>query len=105
MIDDHGKHAADAMAYAKYANDLLNPPKISETGNICWPPVSDQAAAEYKLREELKRAMYQIPVPQMIITHKPLAELATVDLVMEMLKRGFAVMKLPEDGGIPEVLK
>lgn len=39
------------------------------------------------------------PAPTTLDTFK------TPELVMEMLKRGFAVMKLPEGGGPPETLR
>lgn len=41
--------------------------------------------------------------------HRPveeqLAKFGDADLIMEMLKRGYAAMKLPSDGGPPEVLR
>lgn len=35
----------------------------------------------------------------------PLKKFSNAELVMEMLERGFAVMKLPADGGPPETLR
>ena len=47
-------------------------------------------------------------VPSRIVRlpdNKPLDEIDNATLVMEMIKRGFAVMKLPENGEPPEALK
>ena len=54
--------------------------------------------------DELAKMTQQVPVKP-IVAHKPLSEISNADLVMEMLKRGFAVMKLPEDGGPPTALR
>lgn len=54
--------------------------------------------------DEISKMTRHIPVKP-IIAHKPLAEISNADLVMEMLKRGFAVMKLPDDGGPPTALR
>ena len=37
--------------------------------------------------------------------HKALDEYTDADLIMEMIRRGYAAMKLPESGGPPEALK
>lgn len=34
-----------------------------------------------------------------------IADFSNAEMVMDMLRRGYAVMKLPEDGGPPEVLR
>lgn len=36
---------------------------------------------------------------------KTLADFGDAELVMEMIRRGYAAMKLPADGGPPEVLR
>lgn len=55
--------------------------------------------ARLKLEMDLRR-------PGGIIHHPPTAaDCSTPDLVMEMLKRSYAVIKMPEDGGLPDVLK
>lgn len=42
---------------------------------------------------------------KMQVLEKPLTEYHDVDMIMEMLRRGYAVMKLPADGKPPEVLR
>lgn len=42
---------------------------------------------------------------QQMPKNKPLIEISNADLVMEMLRRGFVVMKCPEPGVMPEALK
>lgn len=37
-------------------------------------------------------------------SHKPLTDYSDAELVMEMIRRGYAAMKLPADGGPPKVL-
>lgn len=36
---------------------------------------------------------------------RPLGQYTNSELVMEMIRRGYAVMKLPKDGGPPETLR
>lgn len=38
-------------------------------------------------------------------SEKTLADFSDADLVMEMIRRGYAAMKLPADGGPPETLR
>lgn len=47
----------------------------------------------------------QIP-PDLIRTEsKKLSDYSDADLIMEMISRGYAAMKLPRDGGPPKVLR
>lgn len=42
---------------------------------------------------------------QQLTRPKSLADYPDVEMVMDMLRRGYAVMKLPKDGGPPEVFR
>lgn len=53
--------------------------------------------------EEYVKAVQTPPKP--MVVHKPLEDIDNATLVMEMIKRGFAVMKLPADGGPPTALR
>lgn len=45
------------------------------------------------------------PQPQFIQHFHTAADCSTPDMIMELLKRGYAVIKMPEDGSLPETLK
>lgn len=51
--------------------------------------------------DALKYAMQPPPV----IVKQDVKEISDADMVMEMIRRGYAVMKLPADGGPPESLR
>jgi hypothetical protein len=49
------------------------------------------------------KATLQAPPPPTIVAK--IGSHTDAEMVMEMIRRGYAVMKLPEDGGPPEVLR
>lgn len=66
----------------------------------------EQRAAEAQMKYlQAMQATQATAAKQMQVKTKTLDDFGTADLVMEMLKRGFAVMKMPEDGSLPETLK
>lgn len=40
-----------------------------------------------------------------VTREKTLTDFSDAEIIMEMIRRGYAAMKLPADGGVPEVLK
>jgi hypothetical protein len=70
---------------------------------------ADDLAALDELKRKVHRdMMQQLPQPRPIVMkdpNRPLSEISNAELVMEMLKRGYACMKLPEDGSLPQALK
>lgn len=63
----------------------------------------DQEGFRYALEEQAKSRLARQTVPAKIT--KPIDEWTDAELIMEMIRRGYAAMKLPEAGGPPEVLK
>lgn len=54
--------------------------------------------------DALKYAM-QGAMTQQVPKKPDIRTVSDAEMVMEMIRRGFAVMKLPEDGGPPEALR
>jgi hypothetical protein len=72
-------HAADALRYS----------------------LAQMEASHQALAGGPPRGLYKNPPPATI----GLSDFGTADLVMEMLSRGYAVIKMPESGELPDVLK
>jgi hypothetical protein len=69
---------------------------------IGWDESSKLTLERMKLIAE---RMNHSVAPKPIVQTKILSDYSNADLVMEMIRRGFAVMKLPEGGGPPEALR
>lgn len=63
----------------------------------------DLEGFRYALEEQAKSRLSRQTIPAKIT--KPIDEWTDAELIMEMIRRGYAAMKLPEAGGPPEVLK
>lgn len=55
--------------------------------------------------EQAKARLRRLPPSPPVVVVKTLADYSDADLVMEMMRRGYAAMKLPADGSAPEVLR
>jgi hypothetical protein len=55
--------------------------------------------------DAIRSMQLQQAQPQVQIVEKPISDFKTADMIMELLGRGYAVIKMPEGGGLPEVLK
>lgn len=97
-ISDQLKAAFDAVGI-KWPTE--KPPVIPELRVVDYTTIQtpdwldkyylDPAANAYQARARLQE--------------KTLVDFPDHEMVMEMIRRGYAVMKLPKDGGPPEVLR
>jgi hypothetical protein len=56
--------------------------------------------------DEILQALTQVKAqPRVKTSEEKLAEFSDTELIMEMLRRGYAVLKCPEPGQPPEALK
>lgn len=104
---------ADSLKDVLKQSAAPQPPKLPE--ELRWQHQADalecmtkitQAEARLKareLRDRFRQVYHQMPPVQ--IPKPTAADFSTPDLVMEMLSRGYAVIKMPEDGSLPDVLK
>ncbi len=104
------KKLADLLAEASRGvnvNTFGSPPKpingievnrvfADESGNLVQHQIDAMTyLADIQVQSRLHRTS----------TQKTLSDFSDADLVMEMIKRGYAAMKLPKDGGPPETLR
>ena len=107
-------HLADAIRYAtlstpNYSGYLGTSEKHALEAVIRKLEAEEQIrkleAAE-QIRRQVKIAQHVASYPKSTATKPPSpGDFTTPDLIMELLSRGFAVMKLPEDGGFPEAIR
>ncbi len=99
---DEVNHVIDAVKYAAQQKVDREHLGSMKPGSAIW---LDEAAeidphAARQLAEKFRASYGQI--------HKKpttAADLSTPEMIMELLGRGYAVMKLPETGGFPEAMK
>lgn len=60
---------------------------------------------EHQLATKYWQSQIETQTHYKAIREKTLGDFSDAELVMEMIKRGYATMKLPKDGGPPEVLR
>lgn len=56
-------------------------------------------------QHQIDALKYAMQPPPPVIVKQDVKEISDADMVMEMIRRGYAVMKLPADGGPPESLR
>ncbi len=76
-----------------------------EVNHRTLPSVHHEVDRCKHLADAMRYVQSQQAPPQVQIVEKPISDLKTADMIMELLGRGYAVIKMPEGGGVPDVLK
>lgn len=98
-IDDiHKRFGADVLQTTTRMSRLGSAPPIHYIDGMFDTDQHIRDAIVYGVGAKLQHVPPTVQV-------KHLSDYTDAEMVMDMLRRGFAVMRLPEDGGPPEALR